>query len=47
MANEQNLIPFIKGDPRINRDGRPKNFDALRELAREIGYEPANVSLEG
>lgn len=28
--------PFAKGDPRINRNGRPRNFDALRELAKEI-----------
>ena len=27
---------FIAGDPRINRLGRPKGFDELRELAREI-----------
>lgn len=42
MANEQNLIPFKKGDARINRNGRPKNFDALREMARELGYEPVD-----
>lgn len=43
MANEQNLIPFSKDDPRINRNGRPKNFDALRELAKDIGYEPVDI----
>jgi len=32
----QNLIPFVKGDARINRRGRPKTFDAFRALAQEI-----------
>ena len=40
MANNphaaDNLKPFVKGDPRINRKGRPKNFDALRILAQEV-----------
>jgi hypothetical protein len=33
--------PFAKGDPRINRKGRPKSFDALRSLAQQIAHEEA------
>ena len=40
MANEQNLKPFVKGDKRINRNGRPKSFDKLRKLAQQISHEP-------
>ncbi len=43
MANEQNLKPFVKGDPRINRKGRPKNFDGLRSLAKMIAHEVAKT----
>ena len=32
---------FSKGDPRINRNGRPKSFDALRELGKQLGNEIA------
>jgi hypothetical protein len=30
---------FVKGDPRINRNGRPKTFDELRKLAQDIAHE--------
>ena len=33
--------PFTKGDVRINRKGRPKSFDALRDLAQQIAHEVA------
>jgi hypothetical protein len=44
MANEQNLKPFVKGDKRINRNGRPKSFDALRKLTQKIGHEQISDS---
>jgi hypothetical protein len=30
---------FVKGDPRINRAGRPRSFDELRKLALTIASE--------
>ena len=45
MANNpnasDNLKPFKKGDPRINRRGRPRSFDAVRALAQAISHEVA------
>ena len=32
-------VPFTKGDPRINRNGRPRTFDALRDIALDIANE--------
>lgn len=31
---------FTKADPRINRKGRPRTFNAARELAQDIAHEP-------
>src|SRR3990167_10044393 len=32
---------FTKGDVRINRKGRPRTFDALRDLAQQLAHELA------
>jgi hypothetical protein len=34
---------FQKGDKRINRLGRPKSFDGLRELAQQIAKETVDT----
>ena len=44
MSNPATLKPFVKGDPRINRKGRPKTFDAARELAQSIAQEVAQAN---
>jgi hypothetical protein len=41
MSNPSPQNQFVKGDPRINRKGRPKDFDKLRELAKAISHEVA------
>jgi hypothetical protein len=35
--------PFMTGDRRINRRGRPRNFDAFRELCQKICHERVTV----
>ena len=40
MGNPTGKGGFQKGDARINRKGRPRNFDAYRELAQGIAHEP-------
>ena len=39
----ENKGKFVKGDPRCWRKGRPKAFDAARELAKAIAHEPAKM----
>jgi hypothetical protein len=36
---QRGLRNFVKNDPRINRRGRPKGFDAFRRKAQEIACE--------
>lgn len=46
MANPTGKGGFKKGDPRINRNGRPRSFDALRKLAQQIAHEKARSNGE-
>ncbi len=38
---------FQKNDARINRKGRPKTFDAFRELAQQVAHEVAKITENG
>jgi hypothetical protein len=38
------LKPFVKGDLRINRHGRPRGFDQVRKLAQQISHEEVTLS---
>ena len=38
-GQQSGLRPFVKGDSRINRHGRPAGFDEMRKLAREMACE--------
>ena len=44
MANNTGRGTFKKGDPRINRKGKPRSFDALRDLAQQIASEKITSS---
>jgi hypothetical protein len=41
VKNSPRKGQFVKGDPRINRKGRPHSFNALRVLAIQIATEKA------
>jgi hypothetical protein len=41
MANNTGRGTFKKGDPRINRNGRPRAFDKLRALTIDMFTKPA------
>ncbi|HEV2714448.1 MAG TPA: hypothetical protein VGU64_04235 [Terriglobales bacterium] len=42
---QRGLKNFVKGDSRINRNGRPRGFDALRKKAQEIASEMVTDSV--
>ena len=38
-GQRRGLRPFVKGDSRINRRGRPAGFDEMRKLALQLACE--------
>ena len=42
--SRRGLKPFVPGDPRINRHGRPPGFDQIRKVALALSHE--EVTLE-
>jgi hypothetical protein len=38
-SQTRGLKPFVKGDVRINRSGRPRGFDEMRKMALRIACE--------
>ena len=43
-TQKHGLKPFVKGDPRINRKGRPRSFDELRKLGQAIAAETVTTN---
>lgn len=43
MSNPTGKGGFGERKNHINRKGRPKSFDALRELARQVAHEPVKT----
>jgi len=42
-SQTRGLKPFVKGDVRINRTGRPRGFDEMRKLALRMACETVTL----
>ena len=42
-SQTRGLKPFVKGDVRINRTGRPRGFDEMRRVALRIACETVTL----
>ena len=42
-SQTRGLKPFVKGDVRINRTGRPRGFDEMRKVALRIACETVTL----